>query len=729
MEVEDLRRQIVKLTEELEKAEDDNNKAGELGMAIFKEKEQLEFRLGELQEQYESLRIEADTTKKAFELFKAQHKAAAHNEIDHEERLLSETAAREDEYQKKISALEAEIKILQPELQRNKVELERLQAEIAKNTHTIDDLENQRRQLRDEIKELKQRDQALQNDNMDLEETNVALEKTVSSLKQGQIEMEALKMEVKRLCKENADLTELKADTEHILAYAQRQNQELHDKNQLEREEKLALKRELEHMRNAEQLSHLNSLLVGMESENLRQMENSFVSDGTIDTHFGTTPASGSDLFSEIHGGLNENVSRLEQEKEALAKQMEELKSSYVKMALPLLSQLNINGYENMDIEEIKELFELAQERLRDKMESGKLDKVTEKLFEQQKSDLRTAIMFAGANHAKVAAMRDQMLLLGNLLSQSHTEIVGKENISDKVTQIMQNLHEIAKENAESSNQETEEGEDSRETTRSPRLLAIDPINHAVLADSFLKEISPKLSSVDKIESLFSESDFREKLVENEDTGKLVKNLQELVDVVRCAVDTSIQQQLKNIDVNAAEMLAENQKLKHSLNVKRDQVKTLRHVLSKNKTSTEEAMASVREKFESEKQIKDEHVATLRSELKQFKEDAATFASHRAMYTARCEEYQEQVESLKESLKTAEEEKKTLNQLLRMAIQQKLSLTQRLEDLEMDRERQNYKRPTKQAPPPRNENIKAHRYPSSNTNQQSPQPRSNNNSK
>lgn len=59
-------------------------------------------------------------------------------------------------------------------------------------------------------------------------------------------------------------------------------------------------------------------------------------------------------------------------------------------------------------------------------------------------------------------------------------------------------------------------------------------------------------------------------------------------------------------------------------------------------------------------------VQVLRNQLKQFKEDAATFASHRAMFTARCEELQQQVESLQDSLKMAEEEKKTLNQLLRV---------------------------------------------------------------
>ena len=48
-----------------------------------------------------------------------------------------------------------------------------------------------------------------------------------------------------------------------------------------------------------------------------------------------------------------------------------------------------------------------------------------------------------------------------------------------------------------------------------------------------------------------------------------------------------------------------------------------------------------------------------------------------------------QVEELQSSLTASEEEKRTLNQLLRMAIQQKLLLTQRLEEVEMASEIRN----------------------------------------
>ena len=63
------------------------------------------------------------------------------------------------------------------------------------------------------------------------------------------------------------------------------------------------------------------------------------------------------------------------------------------------------------------------------------------------------------------------------------------------------------------------------------------------------------------------------------------------------------------------------------------------------------------------------------------------------MFAARCEEYVTQVDELQQQLSAAEEEKKTLNQLLRLAVQQKLGLTQRLEELEVDREIRNARKP------------------------------------
>ena len=150
--------------------------------------------------------------------------------------------------------------------------------------------------------------------------------------------------------------------------------------------------------------------------------------------------------------------------------------------------------------------------------------------------------------------------------------------------------------------------------------------------------------------------------------------------------------------VEAQEQLV---KLKSLLSTKREQIATLRTVLKANKQTAEVALANLKSKYDTEKTIVSDTMVKLRNELRLLKEDAATFSSLRAMFAARCEEYSTQVDELQvnfsyfssiiasfdnsfqRSLGGAEDEKKTLNQLLRMAIHQKLVLTQRLEDIEM----------------------------------------------
>lgn len=148
-------------------------------------------------------------------------------------------------------------------------------------------------------------------------------------------------------------------------------------------------------------------------------------------------------------------------------------------------------------------------------------------------------------------------------------------------------------------------------------------------------------------------------------------------------------------------------KLKSLLSTKREQIATLRTVLKSNKNTAEVALTNLKSKYENEKLVVSDTMSKLRNELRILKEDAATFSSTipfiisylsievlnppffpvglRAMFAARCEEYVTQVDELTHQLSAAEEEKKTLNQLLRLAVQQKLGLTQKLEELEMDR--------------------------------------------
>ncbi|XP_041080501.1 protein bicaudal D homolog 2-like isoform X2 [Polyodon spathula] len=140
------------------------------------------------------------------------------------------------------------------------------------------------------------------------------------------------------------------------------------------------------------------------------------------------------------------------------------------------------------------------------------------------------------------------------------------------------------------------------------------------------------------------------------------------------------------VDKDKEAFMGEILKLKSLLSTKREQIATLRTVLKANKQTAEVALANLKSKYENEKAMVTETMMKLRNELKALKEDAATFSSLRAMFATRCDEYVVQLDEMQRQLAAAEDEKKTLNSLLRMAIQQKLALTQRLEDLEFDHE-------------------------------------------
>ncbi|KAM4587076.1 protein bicaudal D homolog 2-like [Odontesthes bonariensis] len=175
----------------------------------------------------------------------------------------------------------------------------------------------------------------------------------------------------------------------------------------------------------------------------------------------------------------------------------------------------------------------------------------------------------------------------------------------------------------------------------------------------------------------------------------LVAIIRDQIRHLQQAVDRTTElsrQRLANLDLSTVAdkdkeaCMEEILKLKSLLSTKREQIATLRAVLKANKQTAEVALANLKSKYESEKAMVTETIMKLRNELKALKEDAATFSSLRAMFATRCDEYVTQLDDMQRQLAAAEDEKKTLNSLLRMAIQQKLALTQRLEDLEFDHE-------------------------------------------
>ncbi|KAM5127510.1 protein bicaudal D homolog 2-like [Mantella aurantiaca] len=142
---------------------------------------------------------------------------------------------------------------------------------------------------------------------------------------------------------------------------------------------------------------------------------------------------------------------------------------------------------------------------------------------------------------------------------------------------------------------------------------------------------------------------------------------------------TSLDSIASEMEKDKEVLVEEIMKLKALLSTKREQIATLRTVLKANKQTAEVAMSNLKSKYENEKTLVSDTMTKMRHELKALKEDAATFSSMRSVFANRCDQYVNQLEEMQRQIVAAEDEKKTLNTLLRMAIQQKLALTQRLE--------------------------------------------------
>lgn len=211
--------------------------------------------------------------------------------------------------------------------------------------------------------------------------------------------------------------------------------------------------------------------------------------------------------------------------------------------------------------------------------------------------------------------------------------------------------------------------------------------------DEKLDETSPKTKSKSKSKKDISSSENKGDPIS---CYKLSETIMDQVKYLKRAVEHLMEVSRQRGDDSESSDVLELQeqivKLKAMLSTKREQIATLRSVLKANKSTAEIALANLKQKYENEKVIVTETMMKLRNELKALKEDAATFASLRAIFAKRCDEYVTQLDEQQRQLISAEEEKKTLNSLLRMAIQQKLTLTQRLEDLEFDRERRTLRR-------------------------------------
>lgn len=663
--------------------------------------------------------------------FRKQQKSGIHQE----DSFLLETVTREESYKSVILDLETELKTCKQALERFGGENERLNSAVLELQQTSDVLEDQRRQYKNDLREYKIRENRNLVDYAELEDENITLQKQVSQLKQGQVEYEGMKHEIRRLQEEADDLHIQLEDVMGLKRIVEKNLDEALDSLQHEREQKHVYKKELdqrlsqESMFNLSNLAHFGGLSEGLkdlvpnhnelevdneESEQnnpaLKRIEADFKNDETK-SPVKPGPGKVNDILSEIQENEVKNLEQLlnqsEGEKAELQSALDEAqtliqetqkdlveqkqRADQLKAQISnLIQQVESQGMlakspgENKYSNALQELNNLHEElkRLQERSQFGgvKIDKGIEEAIEAMKAkcngyndtvlelgkDLKAMSLAAGEAQGSLTTTQDELIRVTEELAQLYHLVceVSGETPSRVMLDHVKSAAMMSRQDRESS-EEKEDKEGTEKSTKPKSKSKKDVVNGDIKGDP--------ISCYKLTETIIDQVKY------------LKRGVEHLMEVSQQrSVDT------ENQDVQ--ELQEQVVKLKAMLSTKREQIATLRSVLKANKSAAEIALANLKQKYLTEKVIVTETMVKLRNELKALKEDAATFASLRAMFAQRCDEYVTQLDEMQRQLASAEDEKKTLNSLLRMAIQQKLTLTQRMEDLEFDRERRNMRR-------------------------------------
>ncbi|KAM3960349.1 microtubule-associated protein Bicaudal D [Aphomia sociella] len=708
LSVVELKAEIERLSRELDQASSEKIQSAQLGLVLLEEKSALQQRYDELESIYENTRHDLKITQEALMKLDTTQKVTTRSGIEQENALLNESAAMESSLTLQILELEGETKQLRHELERVVSERDRLLAESSELGADKATRESERAALRAELREARQREQRLLVDIGDLEDENISLQKQVSALRSSQVEFEGLKHEVRQL-REEAENARAAADEMAALRrIAERQLAEALEALQAEREAKFAAKKELDAHLTREAAYNITNLAYSIRGMPEDGTEDEGEPGGSNAAELATAMGDHhADLFSEVH--LHE-ISRLEKQLEQAHNENSQLSASMraaqaaaesegaaagvlraglVRAASRVAALHALHG-DCAPLEDEKEKPEgsvsarAARWLTWWRVSGGELGALAAQLSELQAgaappeqsaaalarqalaqlSDrVAEAEVRAAALHADADLLRTLAGGAGRALSTAAPAL------SSAAEMLAQIYHHVCAVNG----------------TQPERLL----LEHAGQTD-----VGGGEGRSVEDEALALAAGELEGLRAAGGVARSADTLLDQLTHLRAALDTALDsrnrhQPVMETEERGAEM-AELQeqviKLKSLLSTKREQIATLRTVLKSNKNTAEVALANLKSKYETEKTIVTETMLKLRNELRLLKEDAATFSSLRAMFAARCEEYVTQVDELTQALAGAEEEKKTLNQLLRLAVQQKLALTQRLEELEVDRE-------------------------------------------
>ncbi|XP_044299624.1 protein bicaudal D homolog 2-like isoform X1 [Varanus komodoensis] len=669
-----LQAEVERLVAELQEATQEKVQAAQYGLAVLEKNGELKQRCGELEGQLEVLRLELVHMKEALADSHSSHKRAAADGESREECLLRETASKEAYLTQTIEELQGDVKHLRAQLDNTMVENERLGGALQDLRKECQTLESEKVRLREEMKQARTRELRQLQDCAELEEENISLQKQVSMLRGSQVEFEsvkrALSCQEEELALAGTQLLELG----RLRELAEHQLHEALEALQAEREQKQELRRELALYTGGrrDSLSSLQANLEGLSHSHAEceEQDSGFANGGSVaSTPHGVRPAPGlvADLFSELSLAefhkLQQQLLQVENEKASLASELQDLKTQLTSTKETLAQQQTCHSHQ---VDQLQPLpasrsgvaspLLSEREQYREELEKAQLAVQQEReAAAQMEAELRAARRITQECQSRLAQAQEELLAFSEEMAALYHHVCACHNITPQrvvLDYYRQGRGARSMCRRQSSRKllltemETSSSGDQSPTSSPGSPCGLEPLNVANLTAVLCEQLG---------------------------------HLQMALTLVHWQSPMGHSAELEH-DKEA--LVEEVLKLKSLLSTKREQIATLRTVLKANKQTAEAALSNLKGQYEGEKMLVSETMARLRNELKALKEDAATFCSLRAMFASRCDQYVSQLDEMQQQLAAAEDEKKTLSSLLRMAIQQKLALTQRLESLE-----------------------------------------------
>lgn len=630
------------------------------------------------------------------------------------------------------------------------IENERLCNQVSNYVKEIEQFAQSKKLLRDEIRELKYRESKHTQEFSDLEEENINLQKQYSALRSSLVEFESLKVENKSLTDEmEAVQLQLQVACDKRDQYQKQLNEALESLKE-QRDRNSILQKELQESRQRRSPTlnswHEESRFIPLESPEKAKPEQPIEHPiiQSIIEEYKPVPGLVEDLMKELQlSEVKEMANKLDQlssEKNELSNALAKKEKDVLKLreefdAMQTLTEAKIlcetlDDSDSDAIEEREAIGVRLNNQLKELEEIRRLLKgyqTKENKSQALIKDLKSEIDSMRTKMAGLQTKADEATFLTKRVKDLEEELLNMKNKGTESEELIQNLQEDVKSmsdlagNAQGSLNCTQD--ELRYVSEDLQRLYkhVCSANGDHPAKSFAKkEKQEKSKAASHAETDTSNTSTTENAAEVRQSPMGSENPNEtmergdpyscyrLISSVRDQVKFLKQAVEKTVEISRQRALEyrvvvsddetsggeDNEiqkqqivKLQSLLTTKREQITTLRTVLKANKSTYEVALANLKSRYENDKAVQSETVAQLKRSLKALKAEVSTFASLRGMYAARCEEYLVQVDELQRKFASSEEEKKTLNQLLKQAIHQKIDLTQRLEEFEIARER------------------------------------------